>query len=420
MDSGHFQFVILDVEGRVLRRNRSFEKMNPDSLGKEFWKFLSLETAEEFCYSLELMLSTPKVRRHLMLEHSSSKDNLFSQIWWEFSIVTNLEMDISAVIGIGVGLQFLEQEMPWNNLVDVLGFGRISLDKNFRILSWDERISHWFSDQVKDWSLKALIQTHEFGEEPVVLEGLHSVLDTGKPFCFLLDLKQYSENGFAALLAPAPEGYHFFLVPKEDQDHGYLNKKIFSDRDLELIQGSVIILDKEGLLIQQNEEARKFAKEFFGHSLEPGTPLRLSKSNQKFIKFSRAIEGAKKGISMQFEQNLFVSKNEIRFWEVSVRPFHDFKGDIKGIMIQLLDISGLKKQIFTLHKEIDRLREISAIPSHIYRGPLSSMIGILELIDENQLGKENKKLFGYLKPLALELDQSIRLQAKANRLEDFE
>lgn len=394
--------------------------MNPDSLGKEFWKFLSLETAEEFCYSLELMLSTPKVRRHLMLEHSCPDDDQFSQTWWEFSIVTNLEMDISAVIGIGVGLQFLEQEMPWNNLVDVLGFGRISLDRNFRILSWDERIGHWFSDKVREWSLKALIQTREFGEDPVVLEGLHAVLDTGKPFCFVLDLKQYSENGFAALLAPAPEGYHFFLVPKENQDHGNLEKKIFSDRDLELIQGSVLILDKDGLLIQQNEKAKKFAFEFLGHSLEPGSPLRLSKSNQKFIKFSRAIEGAKKGIPIQFEQNLFVSREEIKFWDVSVRPFHDFKGDIKGIMIQLLDISGLKKQIFTLHKEIDRLKEVAFLPSHIYRGPLSSMIGILELIDENQLGEENKKLFGYLKPLAHELDQSIRLQAKNFRQEDFQ
>lgn len=89
-------------------------------------------------------------------------------------------------------------------------------------------------------------------------------------------------------------------------------------------------------------------------------------------------------------------------------------------MIQLLDISGLKKQIFTLHKEIDRLKEVAFLPSHIYRGPLSSMIGILELIDENQLGEENKKLFGYLKPLAHELDQSIRLQAKNFRQEDFQ
>lgn len=412
MDSGHFQFVILDVEGRVLRRNRSFEKMNPDSLGKEFWKFLSLETAEEFCYSLELMLSSPKIRRHLMLEHSTADESNFSQIWWEFSIVTNLEMDISAVIGIGVGLQFLEQEMPWNNLVDVLGFGRISLDKNFRILSWDERIGHWFSDQVKNWNLKALIQTKEFGEESVILEGLHSVLDTGKPYCFVLELKQVSEFGFAALLAPAPEGYHFFLVPKENQGQEFFEKKIFSDRDLELIQGSILILDKQGHLIQQNEEAKRFAELFLGQPFEIGSPLLFKKSNQKFIKFTRAIDGAKKGIPSQFEQNLFVSRDEIKFWEVSVRPFLDFKGDIKGIMIQLLDVSGLKNQIFRLHQEIDHLREISSLPSHIYRGPLSSMIGILELIDESELGPENKKLFRYLKPLALELDQSIRNQAK--------
>lgn len=412
MDSGHFHFVILDVEGRVLRRNRSFEKMTPDSLGKEFWKFLSLETAEEFCYSLELMLSSPKIRRHLMLEHSSPDDFRFSQIWWEFSIVTNLEMDISAVIGIGVGLHLLEQEMPWNNLVDVLGFGRISLDKNFRILSWDDRISRWFGEHVKEWNLKALIQTKEFGEESVILEGLHSVLDTGKPYCFVLDLRQYSEHGFAALLAPAPEGYHFFLVPKESPIQGSKERKIFSDKDLDLIQGAVLILDRKGRLVQYNEEAKRYSSEFLGHPLEIDSPLGIAKSSQKFIKFSRAIEGAKKGLPSKFEQNLFVSKNEIKFWEVSVRPFRDFKGDVKGILIQLLDISGLKNQIFRLHQELDQLRELPSIPSHIYRGPLSSIIGILELIDGNELSPDNQKLFSYLKPLALELDQSIRNQAK--------
>ena len=386
--------------------------MNPNSLGKEFWKFLSLETAEEFCYSLELMLGSPKIRRHLMLEHSGSSEDQFSQIWWEFSIVTNLEMDISAVIGIGVGIQFLEQEMPWNNLVDVLGFGRISLDKNFRILSWDERIRNWFSDKVKDWSLKALIQTREFGEESVILEGLHSVLDTGKPYCFVLDLKQFSENGFAALLAPAPEGYHFFLVPKENQDHRSMEKKIFSDRDLGLIQGAVLILDKDGQLIQQNELGKKFTMEFFGYSVEPGVPFGMSKSNQKFIKFSRALEGAKKGIPSQFEQTLFLSKTKIKFWEVSVKPFQDFKGDIKGIFIHILDTSGLKDQVFRLHQELDQLRDLLIIPSHVLRGPVSSILGILDLIDVNQLNQENQRLIGYLKPLAEELDQKIRVQAQ--------
>ncbi|MFT6895293.1 MAG: hypothetical protein ACJAWX_002911, partial [Algoriphagus sp.] len=44
--------------------------------------------------------------------------------------------------------------------------------------------------------------------------------------------------------------------------------------------------------------------------------------------------------------------------------------------------------------------------------PLSSMLGLLDLIDPNQLDFENQKYFSYLKPLAKKLDEVIRTNAK--------
>jgi hypothetical protein len=282
MDFGHFQIVVLDVEGRILKSNRSFEKTHSGALGKEFWKFLSLETAEEFCYSFELMLSSPKIRRHLLLEHPGMAENCFSQSWWEFSVVTTPEMDISAIIGIGVGIHLLEQEMPWTNLVDVLGFGKITLDRNFRIKNWDERIEGWFSEKVLDWKDKAITQTKDFGDEPVVYEGLNAVLEGPKPFCFLLEKKGEEELDFAALLSSGPEGYHFFLVPKEIKKKENPDCKIFSERDLNLIKGVIFVLDKQGVLVQQNQEAKKFSLECLGRPNSLGYPLNFSPTKEKF------------------------------------------------------------------------------------------------------------------------------------------
>lgn len=91
-----------------------------------------------------------------MLDHPALRAEGFSQVWWEFSVVTTPEMDISGIIGIGVGMQFLEQDMPWNNLVDVLGFGEIVLDSDFKFLSWDEKIKSWFDPEKENWSERNL------------------------------------------------------------------------------------------------------------------------------------------------------------------------------------------------------------------------------------------------------------------------
>ena len=55
MESGHFYLVITDVEGRILKFNHNYERISAKPLQKEFWKYLSVDSAEEFCYSLELM-----------------------------------------------------------------------------------------------------------------------------------------------------------------------------------------------------------------------------------------------------------------------------------------------------------------------------------------------------------------------------
>ena len=81
-------------------------------------------------------------------------------------------------------------------------------------------------------------------------------------------------------------------------------------------------------------------------------------------------------------------------------------------MIQGIDQSVLYNRINLQEKEIQTLRELAIRPSHILRSPLSSMLGLLDLIDYRKLDEENQKYISYLKPLAQELDEVIRNNAK--------
>jgi signal transduction histidine kinase len=77
-----------------------------------------------------------------------------------------------------------------------------------------------------------------------------------------------------------------------------------------------------------------------------------------------------------------------------------------------IELNRLSKRLSKLESENSLLRELVMKPSHILRSPLSSMLGLLDLIDPNQLNSENQKYFSYLKPLAKELDEVIRTNSK--------
>ncbi|MFC5190320.1 hypothetical protein ACFPIK_00975 [Algoriphagus aquatilis] len=413
MESGHFYLVITDVEGRILKHNRNFERLSAKPTNKEFWKYLSINSAEEFCYSMELMLSAPKITRHLLLEHPNAAEENFSQIWWEFSVITNPDMDISAIIGIGVGMQFLEQEMPWNNLVDVLGFGKITLNSSMEVIGWDERIDNWFSPTTQTWLNKPLKATIPFKGLDDLEYRLNADAKEFNPVCFLIQTNEGKFSTFATLLASCGEEYHLFLVPKEAQSApNSLLKTVVNQDILESFPDAVFVLDNSGKILQQNEMAKIVGRNWKGRAYSEGYVLTFSNQANRFTKLVKALQEAKLGEVNEVEIKLLNPDKEFSFWSARVSPVFSETGSLESIWVHVKDLTAMKKQMQELKLENERLRDMALQPSHILRGPLSTILGILELIDKKQLDKENQKLFDYLKPLAAEMDQSIRQHAK--------
>lgn len=412
MESGFFHVVIVDVEGQVLMHNRDFAKVDGLPGQTQFADFLTPNSAAEFNYSLELLLSSPKTRRDLMLEHSVGGGGKASRVWWEFSVITNPEMDLSGILGIGVGMQFLEQEMPWDNLVDVLGFGKIALDKDFRILNWDDRILQWFDADGENWKGSKLMKAPAFKGLAQLNEMLGQVSNEKNPKCFMVESHTSPVPAFAALLAVSPEGYHLFLVPKEIQSQKQAEKPAIPTNVLASLPGAVFVLNKAGKLSQINQQGKNLGRIWKGRAYSEGFSLTFPCQPNRFSKLLRAINSANNGLATDLELKMLMPDQEFQFWDAYVRPIPGGIDSPEGVLIQVFDSSKIKKQIFQVDRENERLRDLALSPSHILRGPLSSMIGLLDLIDSKQLDKENQKLFNYLKPLSKELDQVIRDHAK--------
>lgn len=412
MESRHFFLFVADVEGEILSFNKGFERISTVPPEFQFSDFLSSNSKEEFNYSLELMLGSPKIRRHLMLDHPALQGSGFSQVWWEFSVVTTPDMDISGIIGIGVGMQFLEQDMPWNNLVDVLGFGEILLDSEFKINSWDERVLDWFDPEKENWANKSILEVFCFQNINQVNEMLAQFNFGDKPKCFLIHSTNQEKQALAALMTFSSKGYHLFLMPKALPFYNKPEKPLIPTHMLSLFPGAVFVLGVNGKLIQQNEAAKNLGRIWKGRAYSEGFLMNFPDQSRRFSKLLAAIADSQNGESSEVELKMLMPGHEFAFWQAAVKPILDVHNQLEGVMIQVVETTSEKLQMINIQRENERLRELALSPSHILRSPLSSMMGILELMDFKQLDVENQKLFGYLKPLTKELDSIIRQHAK--------
>jgi len=189
--------------------------------------------------------------------------------------------------------------------------------------------------------------------------------------------------------------------------------KPFSLTQLAAISGSVWLIDKKMKVIQQNQEGRILSKFWRGKSFTEGEKFNFDTNSDSFsILIEKVQKCLSKMESSDFEFRMNCNDFEHGLWKVIIRPVNSLYNEKVTALIQILDISSMEKKISKIQLENQLLKELALKPSHILRSPLSSILGLLELIDEDELGEENQKYFSYLKPLAKELDDVIRSNAK--------
>lgn len=410
MDSKHFFLFLLDVEGNILDSNKIFK----ETVGKpnlpSFTGYLSENSIEEFTNSLDDLFASPKRKQQLLLDLKNQNRN--SKIWCEFSVVTNLEMDLLGVLGIGVDVQFLKQEIPWDNLSDVLNFSRIVLDKNCCVLDADKTVGKWLGNSQESILGQSIFDDLLTIDEVEYEPNINDLVNNDFPrFLNLTDSN--SGYSYSGLLVQYKESNQLFLLPKKKESLSDSKTKPFKDSFLAGISGSIWIVDHDFKLIQQNRSGRLLSKSWTGNSFSEGEIFQFGEASSRFSMVEEKVKLClSKGDSSEIDIRLKLSENEFGFWSVNIKALNDGAGERIAALIQVTDISTLGNKLMKSQEENQKLKELAIKPSSILRSPLSSMLGLLDLIDPHQLDLENQKYFSYLKPLAKELDEVIRNNAK--------
>lgn len=411
MESEHFFLVLLDVEGNLIKSNSIFSKITGSMPGKGFQNLIDNESGSNFSELLEKTLDSPKEVQHALFNIYRENSESIIPVWWEFSLITNSDGDLMGVIGVGVRIQFLEQGMPWDNLVDVLQFGRIKLSSNKTLISLDDKVSNWIGKTSQDWKGVSILNKDVFQVTQELEFAFKQISENGRPVCLVLKRRD-SNLEFASFLTRVPDGFHLFILPREKNQISTDLPKPFSTHQLDALQGAVWVVNREFKIIQLNQEGTNLGILWNGKELSEGSKFSFQRQSENFDKLILNCKKAFSGYMSEFELSINSSNNEMGMWRVGIKPVYDLNGIFQAIVIQAFDLSALNQRFINLQKENQNLQELALRPSHILRSPLSSMLGLLDLIDQKQLDTENQKYFSYLKPLAKELDNVIRSNAK--------
>lgn len=411
MESEHFFLVLLDVEGNLINSNRVFSKLVDKESDLDFHKIIDKDSARNFSELLEKTLDSPKEVQHALFNIGIGKTDSNLPVWWEFSVITNSDGDLMGIIGVGVGIQFLEQGMPWDNLVDVLQFGRIKLAPNKTLVGWDEKVANCLELSSSELKGSSILEQSVLPAYPDLELAFKQISENGRPVCLVL--KQPDSNQeFASLLTRVPDGFHLFILPREKKKAVKELIKPFTTVQLGSLQGAVWVINSDFKILQLNQEAKRLGILWKGRELNEGSKFHFQQQSESFSKLISNCKSAFSGNSIDFELQTKLPDQEIGMWRVGIRPVYDNNGVAQTILIQAFDLFVLNRRLLNLQMENQNLKELALRPSHILRSPLSSMLGLLDLIDQKQLDSENQKYFSYLKPLAKELDNVIRSNAK--------
>jgi hypothetical protein len=412
MQSEHLYFILMDVEGIVLNSNKIFLTVAPNSIKQTFVSNLSDNSKKEFSEILFELLSAPKEKKRLPLDIINGENEI--RIYWEFSVITSPEMDFMGIMGIGIGTEFqvLRNQFPWKNLSDVLDFSKVTLNDEFQVIEIDDSFCEWLGIENQAIIGENIFQTYLFPSDSDDQKKINQFKRDKSP-CVLLLYNPENQNEYTGILTSAKNDFQLFILPKIFVSNKKSLKKPFNKVQLSSLPGSIWIVDQELKLIQQNKSGIILSKAWNGKAFEENDILYFS---QRIGKFANFIERVKyclnTGNSIELDIQLKTSSSEFGFWKANVKAMKDSNGKIVAAFIQIIDNSAWGKKILELQSENEKLKELALRPSHILRSPLSSMLGLLDLIDSNQLNPENLKYFSYLKPLAKELDDVIRSNAK--------
>ncbi len=168
-----------------------------------------------------------------------------------------------------------------------------------------------------------------------------------------------------------------------------------------------LLLDREMKIVAFNRALATFIYRIFKVEINTGSRIMDYVHSSNAEEFSINCERAMHGESVQIETMLDYGSETIH-WLMKYDPAFDHHGLIIGISFNATDITRHIEQERKVSHQDDQLAQIAFLQSHELRRPVSSILGLMQVIRSDGFRAGRAEL-EQLERAACELDEKIRL-----------
>ncbi len=169
------------------------------------------------------------------------------------------------------------------------------------------------------------------------------------------------------------------------------------------------LVDTSCRIIECNSSFKKWVQHFIGRELDKGDNVLYNGQDKLYAdKFEMCYQLALNGRSFKSVEDMRVG-NELRYTSVSFNPVFDKEQQVVGVSCFARDITEQRKHLYKIEEQNVALREIAFIESHKVRGPVSTIMGLTQLFNNDDVtAAENKEIMDGIMAASKQLDIIIR------------
>jgi PAS domain-containing protein len=229
---------------------------------------------------------------------------------------------------------------------------------------------------------------------------------------------KYYLNYLAPILDEKNNVTHIYFLSKDitTQKKSEIENKSLQQKLNTLFQSTkhiYTIFDTERNVIWFNEESKRITNLAFNINIKIGSNAKDEFSPTVFESFNQQFEKAKLGSPVKYTRKYLI-ENEHIFYEFTFYPIieNGIPIAIAHVGIDVTELAIKEENSKNINRQLvlqnQQLNQYSNIISHNLRGPISTLMGIANVIDkcnDDQMAKEI--LFGQIKPIIEKLDRII-------------
>lgn len=166
-----------------------------------------------------------------------------------------------------------------------------------------------------------------------------------------------------------------------------------------------LLLGKSFEILAFNKPVVTFLEDVFQITIKEGMDIRdfVHHEHQTFLhEYSTALLG-----EPVISEQEFKYPNKVVYWYITFEPAFDEDGQIIGVSLNLTDVTERIAQERLVYAQNESLRKIAFIQSHELRKPVSSILGLMNMIKEEDYYKQDRKELLMLEQCVKDLDLKI-------------